>query len=116
MAEYSGLVSLCSTTIQHFMFGVYCGADAILTSETSSFIALRAGGCAIKSFRPKLLKVMNGTIQKCEANGIQVTIDEMPLPNFAPNRPLNTSSRQSAMIDGFESATAAPHLHNLELL
>lgn len=79
VAEYSGLVSLCSTTIQNFMFGIYCGADAILTSESSSFIALRAGGCAIKSYRPKLLKIMNGSIQKCEAHGIQIILDEMPL-------------------------------------
>lgn len=72
--EYSGLVSLSSTTIQNFMFGIYCGADAILTCEQSSFIALRAGGCAIKSYKPKLLKVMNGSIQKCEANGVHVTL------------------------------------------
>lgn len=77
MAEYSGLVSLCSTTIQGFMVGIYCGADAILTSEQSSFIALRAGGCAIKSYKPKLLKVMNGSIQKCEGNGIHVTLDDI---------------------------------------
>ena len=59
---YSGLVSLCSTTIQHFMYGVYCGPDAILTAESSSFIALRAGGCAVEAHQPKLLKVANGTI------------------------------------------------------
>jgi len=76
-AEYYGLVSLCSTTIQNFMFGVYCGEDAILTCEASSFIALRAGGCAVKSYCPKMLKVMNGTIQKCESHGIQVTLDEL---------------------------------------
>lgn len=60
--EYYGLVSLCSTTIQNFCYGVYCGEDAILTCETSSFIALRAGGCAVKSYNPKMLKVMHGTI------------------------------------------------------
>ena len=69
-SEYYGLVSLCSTTIQNFMYGVYCGEDAILTCETSSFIALRAGGCAVKSYCPKMLKVMHGTIQKCESHGI----------------------------------------------
>ena len=31
--NYSGLVSLCSTTIYNFMNGVYCGQDAILTCE-----------------------------------------------------------------------------------
>ena len=76
--EYYGLVSLCSTTIQNFMYGIYCGEDAILTCETSSFIALRAGGCAVKSYCPKMLKVMHGSIQKCESHGIQVTLDESP--------------------------------------
>ena len=60
--EYSGLVSLSSTTIQNFMYGVYCGADAILTCEYSSFIALRGGGCAIRSLNPKLLKFIHGSI------------------------------------------------------
>ena len=73
---YSGLVSLCSTTIQHFMYGVYCGPDAILTAEASSFIALRVGGCAVQALQPKLLKVANGTIQKCEAHGIQIELQE----------------------------------------
>ena len=77
VSEYYGLVSLCSTTIQNFMYGVYCGEDAILTCESSSFIALRAGGCAVKSYCPKMLKVMHGTIQKCESHGIQVTLDEI---------------------------------------
>ena len=85
-AEYYGLVSLCSTTIQNFMFGVYCGEDAILTCETSSFIALRAGGCAVKSYCPKMLKVMHGTIQKCESHGIQVTLDEVCNVDAASNQ------------------------------
>ena len=57
------------------MTGVYCGRDAILTSETSSFIALRAGGCAVQARQPKLLKVLNGSIQKCEAHGIYVDLE-----------------------------------------
>ena len=59
------------------MNGVYCGPDAILTCESSSFISMRAGGCAIKSVRPKLLKVINGTMQKCEANGIHVILEDI---------------------------------------
>ena len=46
-----------------------CGSDAVLASETSSFIMLRSGGYAIKGYNPKQLKFMNGSIQKCEANG-----------------------------------------------
>lgn len=60
--DYSGLVSLSSTTVQNFKVGVYCGPDAVLTAESSSFIAMRAGGVAIKSHLPKLLKVLNGSI------------------------------------------------------
>ena len=59
---YAGLVSLCSTTVQHFMYGVYCGPDAALACETSSFISLRAGGCAIMGLNPKQLKFLNGSI------------------------------------------------------
>lgn len=78
---YSGLVSLCSTTVQHFMHGVYCGPDAALACETSSFISLRTGGCAIKGHNPKQLKFLNGSIQKCEANGVHVILDD---PRLSP--------------------------------
>ena len=74
--NYSGLVSLCSTTIYNFMNGVYCGRDAILTCEQSSFISLRCGGFAIESLCPKLVKVMNGSIQKCEGGGIKISIND----------------------------------------
>ena len=74
--NYSGLVSLCSTTIYNFMNGVYCGRDAILTCEQSSFVNLRCGGYAIESLCPKLVKVMNGSIQKCEGGGIKISIDD----------------------------------------
>ena len=69
-------MSLCSTTIHNFMSGVYCGRDAILTCEQSSFINLRCGGYAIESQCPKLVKVMNGSIQKCEGAGIKINIDD----------------------------------------
>ena len=61
------------------MFGVYCGSDAVLASETSSFIMLRSGGYAIKGYNPKQLKFMNGSIQKCEANGVHVILDDRNL-------------------------------------
>ena len=32
-SNYYGLVSLCSTTISHFQYGVYCGKDALLTCD-----------------------------------------------------------------------------------
>lgn len=63
------------------MFGVYCGKDAVLSSEASSFIAMRAGGYAIFGLNPKQLKFINGSIQKCEASGVHVILDD---PNLSP--------------------------------
>lgn len=74
--EFCGLVSLCSTTINGFKNGVYCGPDAILTCESSSFVQLRLGGYAVMSHRPKLIKVLNGSIQKCEAHGIYINLED----------------------------------------
>jgi hypothetical protein len=40
---YSGLVSLTSTNINNFQYGIFCGRDSILTSDQSSFVNLRHG-------------------------------------------------------------------------
>lgn len=60
--EFFGLISLCSTTINGFMNGVYCGPEAILICDSSSFISLRIGGYAVLSHNPKLIKIMNGSV------------------------------------------------------
>lgn len=60
--DFSGMVFLISTTVQNFMYGIYCGPDAVLSCDTSSFISLRAGGYAIKGLNPKQLRFMNGSI------------------------------------------------------
>lgn len=58
------------------MTGVYCGPDAILTCEHSSFINLRIGGHAVLSHRPKLIKILNGTVQKCESHGFHIKLED----------------------------------------
>ena len=59
--EFYGLLSLCSTTVNGFMNGVYCGPEGILTCESSSFISLRLSGYCVLSHRPKLIKLLNGS-------------------------------------------------------
>lgn len=45
---------------------------------------MRCGGFAIESHCPKLVKVMNGSIQKCEGGGVKISIDD-PLHKNEPN-------------------------------
>ena len=83
--EFYGLVSLNSTTVHGFMSGIYCGPEAIITSESSSFLSLRIGGFAVLSHKPKLIKIMNGSVQKCESHGIHVSLeDAIPRKSIEP--------------------------------
>ena len=58
------------------MYGIYCGPDAIIDCTNSSFLSMRAGGYAIKSLNPKQLKFVDGSVYKCEGNGVHVIIDD----------------------------------------
>ena len=67
---------MISTTVQGFMYGVFCGPDSILDCTSSSFIAMRVGGYAIKGLNPKQFKFLDGSLYKCEANGVHIHLDD----------------------------------------
>jgi len=54
---FIGVVSLQSTTIADFYYGVLAGANAICNLDKSSCLNMR--GIAVKAIQPRILKVTN---------------------------------------------------------
>lgn len=58
--DFIGVISLQSTTITDFHFGVLGGQNAILTCDKSSFINMR--GTAIQMMQPRIMKMTSSVI------------------------------------------------------
>jgi hypothetical protein len=68
--NFIGVISLNSTTISDFYYGIIGGPNSIMNCEKSSFINIR--GTALKIYSPKVLKVTSSVIQKCTNEGIDI--------------------------------------------
>jgi hypothetical protein len=78
--QYNGKLFLQNTAVEGFKTGIYLGRNGILKARCSSFISLR-GGYAINSIDPKDLSFSQGSVYKCESNGILVTLKHQLLTN-----------------------------------
>jgi len=72
--SFVGVVSLQSTTVSDFFFGVTCGVDSMLNCDKSSFVNIR--GRAITLLQPKFAKITSSVIQKCGLEGIDIKLLE----------------------------------------
>ena len=70
--NFTGLVSLCNTTISGFSSAVACGRDSILFSEDSSVIFNR-GRHAMLCEHPRFVKIAKTSFLKCEGNAICIS-------------------------------------------
>ena len=66
--EFVGVISLNSTTVSDFHFGIVAGFNSIINLDKSSIINTR--GVAIRSLQPRILKITSSVIQQCEEDGI----------------------------------------------
>lgn len=64
------MISLQSTTISDFYFGVLGGYNSILNCDKSSFINLR--GTAVKMIQARILKMTSSVIQRTDGDGIDI--------------------------------------------
>jgi hypothetical protein len=60
--EFVGVISLQSTTISDFFFGVVVGPYSLLNCDKSTFLNMR--GTAVKAELPKVLKLTSCIFQK----------------------------------------------------
>jgi len=67
--KFTGLVSMCNTTISAFTTAVCIGKNSILFTEDSSVIGNR-GRHAIYCEHPRFVKITRTSFFKCEGNGI----------------------------------------------
>lgn len=67
--NFTGLVSMCNTTISAFTTAVCIGKNGILFTEDSSVIHNR-GRHAIYCQHPRFVKITRTSFLKCEGNGI----------------------------------------------
>jgi hypothetical protein len=70
--NFTGLVSLCNSTISGFSSAVSCGKDSILFAEESSVIFNR-GRHAILCEHPRFVKIAQTSFLKCEGNAICIS-------------------------------------------
>lgn len=68
--EFVGVISIQSTTITDFYYGILGGFDSIVNCERSSLINLR--GPAIKMIQPKIAKITSSVIQRVTSDGIDI--------------------------------------------
>jgi hypothetical protein len=74
--KFTGLVSLCNTTISAFTTAVCIGKNSILFTEDSSIIYNR-GRHAIYCEHPRFIKIIKTSFLKCEGNAI--CIDQLDM-------------------------------------
>jgi hypothetical protein len=70
--QFTGLVSLCNTTVSAFSMGIHCGISTILFTAQSSIIFNR-GHDAIVAEHPKYVKIHTTSFIKCEGNGLYIS-------------------------------------------
>jgi hypothetical protein len=58
--DYVGVISLCSTTVSDFYFGLLGGYNSIINCDKSSFINMR--GTSIKMIKPQIVKITSSVI------------------------------------------------------
>jgi hypothetical protein len=71
-SDFVGVISLNSTTISDFHYGVLGGMNSIINIDKSSLINLR--GTALRLVHPRILKVTSSVIQVTEEDGIVIKI------------------------------------------
>ena len=69
--DFVGVLSLQSTTISDFHYGIIGGYNSIVNLEKSSIINNR--GTAIKLIHPRIFKMQASIIQKSDDDGIEIT-------------------------------------------
>jgi len=70
--HFSGLLSLCNTTIQEFTTAVYAGQNSITVFDDSSVISNR-GRHAFFIQDARFIKIKSASFQKCEGNAIYIS-------------------------------------------
>jgi len=74
--EYVGVISLSSTTISDFHYGILGGSSSIINMDKSSVINNR--GTAIRVVNPRVLKVQGAVFQKIAKTSIEIRLYETP--------------------------------------
>ena len=69
-SAFVGVVSLQSTTISDFHYGILGGYNSIVNLDKSSVINMR--GVGIKLIHPRIFKMQSCIIQKVEEDGIDI--------------------------------------------
>lgn len=72
--DYVGVISLQSTSISDFHFGILGGSSSIINLDKSSVINNR--GTAIRVINPRVLKVQGAVFQKISGTSIEVRLYE----------------------------------------
>ena len=72
--DFVGVISLQSTTISDFHYGLIGGLNSIINCDKSSFINLR--GTAMRIVHPRIVKITSSVIQKVDGDGINIQMVE----------------------------------------
>jgi len=71
-SDYLGVVSLQSTTVSDFHYGILGGFQSIINLEKSSIINVR--GTTIKAVNPKIFKLNGCVFQKASKGALDIRL------------------------------------------
>lgn len=95
-SDFMSVLSLQSTTISEFHYGILGGFHSVINMEKSSIINSR--GTAVKLANPRIFKMQTCIFQKIQGIGLDIVLVATPLtlsPNEGPEQSLSYSYGKS---------------------